>query len=234
MPLFGGFEVAPGKSVPINVPPGFAFHLSGASMGVDARPKDRCLLCIEREKEHRGESKGSFPIACLSSPRFETTFLDLYIAHGESVSLRNGGGCTVHVIGALVENSPEDGSDDDELDEGPSAIPLAQDVTVVEEEADDSEEEEAQYWASEREGESAYTGLVLPVHRPIHVPDKEARARNSAWNEIAVAAANAQANSNAASGNRHHGNHRRNDNQGKKARGRGGAVGGAGRAKRRK
>ena len=84
---FGGFDVLPHKSVPLTVPSGFSFHLSGASLDIsEVKQGERCVLCIERHRAYRGEPKGSFPIAALSAPRFEATYLDLYVSSGESVS----------------------------------------------------------------------------------------------------------------------------------------------------
>lgn len=105
---FGGFVVS-SKPVSIDVPWGHRFHLSGASLPLDA-PPGRVVLSIHRPKPFGDEPPGTFPIAVLRAGRAESTFLDLFIAGGEGVELHRTGASAVSVIGSLVHAPHESGA----------------------------------------------------------------------------------------------------------------------------
>jgi len=77
LPTFGGFSLLPGNiDHPIDIPLGHSLHLSGASIlptaDTSTDTTGRCILSINRTKSYRGEPAGIFPIACLSTGRFES------------------------------------------------------------------------------------------------------------------------------------------------------------------
>ena len=76
---FGGFVVS-GKPVTIDVPRGHRFHLSGASLALDAHP-GRVVLSIRRRKPFGDEPPGTFPIAVLRAGRFESVTTSFIVIH---------------------------------------------------------------------------------------------------------------------------------------------------------
>lgn len=153
-----------GKPVTIDVPRGHRFHLSGASLALDAHP-GRVVLSIRRRKPFGDEPPGTFPIAVLRAGRFESTYLDLFIAGGECVELHKTGSSAVSVIGSLVQVPHEtaQGGTDQQWDG-----------------------EEADQGIAPKD-----MGLILPCmgHSVVQQKDSEAEQRNAAWASMAVEAA---------------------------------------------
>ena len=144
----------------------------------EVKQGERCVLCIERHRAYRGEPKGSFPIAALSAPRFEATYLDLYVSSGESVSLRNRGSSCVHVVGALVDSgeAPDDDHGEASEEDPDLATHLAEEKDIYAEEAEEPHGQE---------GEGAYTGLVVPLHRPIDLSREERDIDSNSTQKVA-------------------------------------------------
>lgn len=185
-----------GKPVTIDVPRGHRFHLSGASLALDAHP-GRVVLSIRRRKPFGDEPPGTFPIAVLRAGRFESTYLDLFIAGGECVELHKTGSSAVSVIGSLVQvphETAQGGTDQqwdgEEADQG-IAPKAGHEIDMGGHEMDmggrDSDSEDTQSDACSSED----MGLILPCmgHSVVQQKDSEAEQRNAAWASMAVEAA---------------------------------------------